>query len=186
MRKSTAAAIVARRLGVPEGRAAALVQRASEAGLLPTATGSTVPDLGPQEKTNLFLAVVADRGLGTVGRSVCEFANLIAGDGERLGDTLTALFSHGPALAGSATGTMVVRLQPASVSLTLAGYHQRYGPEPPPGAAGKHVIIPGQTLAAIGLEFAGHKADDADDLVALARITAIPSIGRAFNQIGIH
>src|SRR5690606_31824989 len=114
MRKSTAAAIVARRLGVPDGRASALVQRASEAGLLPTATGSTVPDLGPHEMTSVFLAVVADRGLGTVGRTVSEFADLATVTGETLGDTLPALFSHGPALASAATGNMIVRLDPAT------------------------------------------------------------------------
>jgi hypothetical protein len=183
MRKSTAAAIVARRLRVPEGRASALVQRASEAGLLPTATGSTVPDLGPHEMTNVFLAVVADRGLGTVGRTVSEFADLATETGETFGDTLTALFSHGPALASAATGTLIVRLDPASVSLTAGGIYDRYGPEPPPGAAGKHVIVPGQTLAAIGLEFAGHSAEDADALVALARVSASASVGHAMNPV---
>ena len=118
MRKSTATAIVARRLRVPDGRAEHLVQRASEAQLLPTASGSNVPDLGPHEIANVFLAVAVDRGLGSVGRTVSEFANLTGENGATFGDALAVLFSNGPALQRAVTGSMVIRLEPPSVSLT--------------------------------------------------------------------
>lgn len=76
MRKSAATAIVARRLAVPEGRASSLVQRASEAGLLPTAQGSAVPDLSTADLANVFLAIAVDRGLGVAAASVREFGSL--------------------------------------------------------------------------------------------------------------
>lgn len=183
MRKSAATAIVARRLALPEGRAAALVQRASEAGLLPTAQGSAVPDLSTADITNVFLAIAADRGLGTAASSVETFGSLADGTGTDLHGALTDLFSHGPALAGAANGSLIIRLHPASVSLTAGGHFRRFGPEPPTGAAGKHVVVPGQTLAAIGLELQGHSPDEADALVALARASASAAVGLAMHPV---
>lgn len=169
MRKSKAACIVARRLNLSPGRVDALVQSASDAGLLPKAIGKHYTDLVPAELANLVLAVLADRGLGVAGQSVREFSALQAPSGETLHSALTDLLSYTPALQAAVTGSMVLRLDPASVAFTVGGSHQRYGPEPPPDSAGKHVIVPGRTLAAIGLEFAGSTRDEADALVALAR-----------------
>lgn len=181
MRKSAATAIVARRLAVPEGRAASLVQRASEGGLLPTAQGSAVPDLSVADLVNVFLAIAADRGLGVTASSVQAFGSLTDGSGATLHSALSDLLSHGPALAGAVNGALIIRLDPASVSLTVAGVQRRFGPEPSPGSAGKHLAVPGQTLAAIGLELQGHSPDEADALVALARVSASASVGHAMH-----
>lgn len=183
MRKSTATAIVARRLRVPDGRAEHLVQRASEAQLLPTASGSNVPDLGPHEIANVFLAVAVDRGLGSVGRTVSEFANLPGDNGATFGDALAVLFSNGPALQRAVTGSMVIRLEPPSVSLTLGGIHARYGPEPPADTAAHHVVVPGRTLAAIGLELGGRSSTEADAIVALACASRSLDLAAAFSPM---
>ncbi|SEQ37981.1 hypothetical protein SAMN05428969_2834 [Devosia sp. YR412] len=186
MRKSAAAEIVARRLAVARGRTDSLVQRASEADLLPTSEGSRryPPDLGAIELTNLFLAVVTDRGLANASQSVREFAALENEHGKRFGDALTDMFSHGPALASAVTGNLVLRLEPPSVSMTLGGTHVRYGPEPPTDSAGKHVIVPGRTLAAIGLEFSGHSPHNANTIVALASASRSLDLSAAFSSPG--
>lgn len=76
MRKRRACQAVARRLGLNVNRVAALVQRASEGGLLPVATGRARPDLKNIELARLLLAAVADRGLGNAATAVREFAAL--------------------------------------------------------------------------------------------------------------
>ena len=182
MRKSNAACIVARRLNLSPGRVDALVASVSDAGLLPKAIGRHVVDLVPAELATLLLAAVADRGLGVAGHSVREFSTLQSSSGETLHSALTNLLSHSPALQGAVTGSLVLRLEPASVALTIGGEHTRYGPEPPSEAPGRHVLIPGQTLAAIGLELAGSSRDEADALVALARASRALDLSAAFSK----
>lgn len=184
MRKSTATEIVARRLGVARGRADSLVQRAAEDNLLPTADGSRryPPDLGPAEMANLLLAVAVDKGLAVTGHTVRELAGLTAATGPTLGDALTGLFRDGAALQASVTGSLVIRLEPASASMTLGGTHMRYGPEPPPDSAGRHVIIPGRTLAAIGLEFGGRSPAEAETIIALVSVSRARDMSSAFSN----
>lgn len=183
MRKTQAAQIVARRSGVSEGRAHSLVLRATEAGLLPKGSGKHWPDLSATELAYLFLAIVADNGLGSVPASVRTFADLSDGS-TTLHAALAEFFSSGPSLAGVVNGELIIRLDPATAALTAGGFHRRFGPEPPPGTAGRHVVVPGRALAAIGLEFQGRSPAEADELVALARITDSPSIGLAFQPTG--
>ncbi|ODT69039.1 MAG: hypothetical protein ABS75_18480 [Pelagibacterium sp. SCN 63-23] len=183
MRKGVATQIVARRLGVEPGRAAGLVQSASDGGVLPKARGRDIPDLGVEDLVNLLLVIACDRGLGVAAQSVREFSALTDGT-TSLHGALVDLFSHGPALAGAVHGDLVIRLDPATASLTAGGHFRRFGPEPPPGAAGRHVIVPGRALAAIGLELQGRSPAEADELVALARITASHSVGLAFSTTG--
>jgi len=183
MRKGAATEIVARRLGVEPGRAAGLVQAASDSGLLPKARGRDIPDLSTAELAILFIAITADRGLGAAASSVRAFASLTDDKGTDLHSALTSLLGHGPALAGAANGSLIVRLDPASASLTAGGHHRRFGPVPAPGAAGKHVVVPGQALAAIGLELQGHSPEEADALVALARVSASASVGLAMHPV---
>ncbi|GGA47301.1 hypothetical protein [Pelagibacterium lentulum] len=182
MRRSALGDVLARRLNIDPGRVERLGQRAADAGLLPVTEGSRryPPDLSVSEAVNLLLAVLTDYGLGKVSAQVETFSAL-SDSHTTLHAALAGLLSHGPALQGAVSGSLVIRLEPASAALTLAGIHSRYGPEPPKSAAGKHVIVPGQALAAIGLEFQGHTPAQADELVALARITASASVGHAMH-----
>ncbi|WP_131798276.1 hypothetical protein [Devosia elaeis] len=140
-----------------------------------------MPDLTTADLVNVFLAIAADRGLGVAAAGVREFGGLTDDTGTTLHGALTDLFGHGPALAGAVNGSLILRLDPASVALTAGGHFRRFGPEPPPGAAGKHVVVPGQTLAAIGLELQGYSPGEADALVALARVSASASVGQAMH-----
>lgn len=174
MRRSQLADAFARRLNIDRGRIDSLGIRAADAGLVPKTEGSRryPAELSADEAANLFLAALTDAGLGRVHRQVRTFANLTDPDGRGLHSALAGLFATDQASRGAATGSLIVRLDPASVALTAGGYHARYGPEPAPAAAGKHVIVPGPALAAIGLEFNGYSPDEADALVAIARVSA--------------
>lgn len=179
MRKSQFAAICARRLRVAPGRINALSHRAAEASLLPMADGSRYPDLTPDDAARFLISVLADRGLGHVPATVREFAALRA-DSETLERALAQIMGGGEALHGAVAGCLVLHLDPASASLTASGLHRRFGPEPPGDTATKTIVVPGATLAAIGLEFGGKRPDEADSLVALARVSR--SISLAFES----
>lgn len=183
MRRSQWADVLARRLNTDRGRIETLGHRAADAGLVPKTEGSRryPPELTTGDALNLLLAVLTDDGLGKVAAQVEHFGSLTDDTGIDLHSALTDLLSHGPALAGAVTGALILRLDPASVALTAGGHFRRFGPEPPPGAAGKHVVVPGQTLAAIGLELQGRSPDEADALVALARVSGSATVGQAMH-----
>ncbi len=185
MRRSALGDAFARRLNLDLGRVERLGQRAADAGLLPKTEGSRryPAELSTAEAVTFLLAVLSDDGLGKVAQQVSTFADLTDGH-TTLHAALVDLFSHGPALAGAVHGELIIRLDPATASLTAGGHFRRFGPEPPPGAAGRHVLVPGRAIAAIGLEFQGRSPAEADELIALARITASPSIGLAFQPTG--
>lgn len=169
MRKSEACAIVARRLNLSLSRVEALVQRASEAGLLPVARGSDRPDLGSLELCRLLLASIVDRGLGNAAASVSEFEALQTDRGLRLGDVIEGV------IAGRADGgglrSLVIRLNPAGATLVSGGHHLKFGAEQSSEAASKTTIVPGDALAAIALEFQGHSPQQADNALAIAKLS---------------
>ncbi len=169
MRKSEACAIVARRLNLSLSRVEALVQRASEAGLLPMARGSDRPDLGAMELARLFLASVCDRGLGNAAATVTEFSALQTDNGVVLLDVLEAQISG--RIAATSIRSMVIQIQPAGATL-ISEHHLRFGAPQSTDGVAKHVIIPGDTLAAIALEFQGMLPEQADNAIAIGRLAA--------------
>ncbi len=185
MRRSALGDVFARRLNLEPGRVERIGQRAADAALLPKTEGSRryPAELSTDEAVTFLLAVLSDDGLGKVSGQVDLFASLSDGH-TTLHAALVDLLSHGPALSGAVNGDLIIRLDPATASLTAGGHFRRFGPEPSPGAAGRHVLVPGRALAAIGLEFQGRSPAEADELVALARITASPSVGHAFSNPG--
>ncbi len=180
MRKSALMSVCARRLDIPEGRVRHLTTRATDAGLLPRAQGGAIPPMSPEDAATFLIAVLADRGLGNVPATVKEFSELSCGT-ETLHSALTAIFAGGDPTLAAASGLLVLRLDPASAALTAGGHHRRYGPEPDDKSAGKTVFVPGQVLAAIALEFCGRSTDEADQLVALAQLSATIS-GAAYER----
>lgn len=171
MLKGAATKICARRLGVAQGRAAALVQAASDAGHIPKAVGSARPDLSPDELALLFLAVAADRGLGTAGASVATYADLSTADGTILAEALAGIIRSTTAAQAAATGCMVIHLDRPRASLVSGGQHFVFGEPEPLGQAGRHVAVPGVALAAMAIELQGASPENADALAGLARIT---------------
>ena len=170
MLKGAATKICARRLGVAQGRAAALVQAASDAGHIPKAIGSARPDLGPNDLALLFLAVAADRGLGSAGASVRTYADLSTPDGTTLAAVLAHIIRDTRAAQATANGCLVLHLDLPRASLVTAGQHLVFGEPEPLGQAGRHVAVPGVALAAMAIELQGASPENADALAGLARI----------------
>ncbi|WFT91420.1 hypothetical protein QA633_23950 [Bradyrhizobium barranii] len=142
MRKRRAVQAVARRLGLNVNRVAALVQRVSEAGLLPVTTGSTRPDLSHRQLATLLLAAIADNGLGNAPATVREFAELDA-NGLRFDDWLESLIAGrvnaGPILS------VVLQLDPAAVTVLTSATQLDFG-SPAPTPTTRVTAISGEPL----------------------------------------
>lgn len=171
MRKSEACAVVARRFGLSLSRVEALVQRVSEAGLLPMARGSDRPDLGSLELSRLLLAAVCDRGLGNAAAAVQEFESLRTDNGIALGDVLDGIMSGRVEITGIVHQALILQLQPAGATIVSGGHHLRFGAPHAEGAA-KQIVVPGAQLAAVALEFRGTEPDTADEQIAVGRLAA--------------
>jgi hypothetical protein len=169
MLKSNACEAVSRRLGLPPGRVGHLVQRASEGGLLPSARGSSRPDLGSLELARLFLAVTCDAGLGKTAQTVREFSALSTDQGVNLLDVLEGLFAG--RVAATSIRSAIFQIEPA-VCVLIGEHHLQFGGALAAGGAATHTIIPGDTLAAIALEFRGHSPEQADNAIAVGRLAA--------------
>ncbi len=171
MRKSEACAILARRLNLSLSRVEALVQRASEAGLLPVARGSDRPDLGSLELVRLFLAAVCDRGLGNAGAAVREFEALRTDNGVVLGDVLDGIISGRIDTAGIVNQALILQLSPPGATIISGGVHLRFGAPHAEGAA-KQIVVPGNQLSTIAAEFRGATPDAADEMTLVAKLCA--------------
>jgi hypothetical protein len=76
MRKSQAVDMLARHLGLRATRLTSLVQRASEAGLLPTASGPPFPQVSPVEIARMLIVAVTDEGLGAAPTTIQRYGSL--------------------------------------------------------------------------------------------------------------
>jgi hypothetical protein len=169
MIRSEAIEKIVRRLNLNSGRVAALAQRCAESGLLPKANGRDIPDLGSLELARLFLAAVCDRGLGNAAATLAEFSKLTTENGVVLIDVLEALFAG--RIAATGIRQAIFQLKPAGAVL-IGEHHLRFGAAPSTDGAARHVIIPGNALAAIALEFQNLTPQQADDAIAIGRLDA--------------
>jgi hypothetical protein len=143
MRKSEACAIVARRLNMSLSRVEALVQRVSETGLLPSARGSDRPNLGALELARLFLAAVADNGLGNAPTTVRSFGALESEGGLLFADFLESLIAGRVNPAGILS--LAVQIEPGpAVSVITCATRLQFGD--PAANAAKGVVIGGDAL----------------------------------------
>jgi hypothetical protein len=144
MRKSEACGIVARRLNLSLSRVEALVQRASEAGLLPVARGSDRPDLDALALSRLFLAAVCDRGLGNAAATVSEFSALQTENGVVQADVLEAMIAG--RVSPSNIRSAVFRLSPSAAVLVSGGTHLTFGLNQSDNAASRTIAVPAARL----------------------------------------
>lgn len=149
MRKRRATQVVARRLGLNVNRVAALVQRVSEAGLLPVATGGARPELSHRQLGTLLIAAIADNGLGNAPATVREVSALTAG-ALRFDDWLESL------IAGRVNAepilSVVLQLDPAAVTVLTGATQLEFG-NPAHGATIRVTAISGEALRAIIEDF---------------------------------
>ncbi|WP_210168405.1 hypothetical protein [Afipia sp. Root123D2] len=73
----------------------------------------------------------------------------------------------------SGIGHLVIQIEPepAATIISNSGEHLNYGPERSRDAAARTVIVPGDSLAAIALEFRGYSPEQADDALAVAKLS---------------
>lgn len=168
MRKSIVTEILARRLGATPSRVDAIAQRLADAGKLSRADGSRryPPDLAEPEIVALLIAVIADNGLGNVRQSVELFSGLTNHLGQRFERALSDIL-FGPT---STLSHLIVRQEPAGVSLTINGAHMVFGEERSSATATKAAIIPGEAITAIAAELQDATPAQADAMVAIARL----------------
>jgi hypothetical protein len=76
MRKSECVNLLARHLGVRATRLTSLVQRLSEAGHLPTASGPPFPQVSPVEIARMLIVAVCDEGLGAAPATIQRYGTL--------------------------------------------------------------------------------------------------------------
>lgn len=153
MLKSEVCAIVARQLNRPLNRVEALVQRVSEAGLLPMARGSSRPEMCSIELARIIICAVADNGLGNAAATVASFEALTTESGVSLSDVLDGIIRSDT----DAPGDMALQLSPAAALLTVGGKQLLFGAGLQAGAAVRIVHVPGSVLQAIVREFNGKK-----------------------------
>lgn len=168
MRKSAVIEILSRRLGVTPSRIEAIAQRLADAGKLSRAEGSRryPPDLAEPEIIGLLISTIADRGLGNVRETVELFSGLVNHSGQRFDRILTDVL-YGPT---SVLSHVIVRQDPAGVSLTINGSYQLFGAEKSEATATKASITPGEAITAISAELHGATPEQADAVVAIARL----------------
>jgi hypothetical protein len=135
---------------------------------LPKANGRDIPDLGALELARLFLCAVADKGLGNAASTTREYAALTTEQGVNLLDVMEGLFAG--RISATSIRQMIIQLSPAGAVL-LGEAHLQFGASLSTDGAAKHVIIPGDTLAAIALEFQNLTAEQADNAIALGRLS---------------
>jgi hypothetical protein len=169
MIRSEAVETIVRRLGLNAGRVAALAQRCADAGLLPRAQGRDVPDLGALELARLLLAATCDCGVGRAAATVTEFSALQTEQGVNLLDVLEGLIAG--RIAATSIRSAVFQLKPAGAVL-ISEHHLRFGAAPSTDGAARHVIIPGNALAAITLELQNLTPEQADDAIVAGRLDA--------------
>jgi hypothetical protein len=153
MQKSQACDIVARELNRPLSRVEALIQRVSEAGLLPVARGSARPALSSLEKARVLLASACDTGLGNAPHTVMAIENLTTATGVRLGDVLDGVIRGDTDPPGEAA----FQLEPPAAMLQIGDTKLYFGANLNPSGAVRTIHIPGVTMQAIIKEFNGKK-----------------------------
>jgi len=168
MRKAQLADVLSRRLGIRLGRISSLTQCASEADLLPTASGPPYPELSPVEVARMLLIAVVDEGLGCVPRTLEKYGGLL-GPGATLEQTLGHALSRPGSLAPSCTGLEIhTGDQPyALLSIVTADGARTlvFGDVPAVETVDRIVNISGAALFAIAAEIGGRSPADVDALL---------------------
>lgn len=169
MRKSAVTEIFARRLGVTPSRVDAIAQRLADAGKLSRAEGSRryPPDLAGPEITSLFIAVIADNGLGNVRETVELFSSLSNEKGQRLDNALAVLLFGPP----QNIQHLIARQTPSGLSMIVEGSHLQFGAAPTEDGATAARIVPGNNIMSIAAELQGATPAQADAMTAITRLS---------------
>jgi hypothetical protein len=170
MRKSECVNLLARNLGVRATRLTSLVQRLSEAGLLPTASGPPFPQVSPVEIARMLIVAVCDEGLGAAPATIAKYGGL-HGSGSTLEETLGHLLTRPEPIPPSHSELVISIGDAPSATLKMATHDgvrecvfkgpdtwRQWGAE-------RKVTISGAALFAIAAEINGTSPADVDALL---------------------
>jgi hypothetical protein len=168
MRKAQMADVLSRRLGIRVGRISSLTQCASEADLLPTASGVPYPELTPVEIARMLLIATCDEGLGCVPRTIEKYGGLL-GPGSTFEQALGHALMRPESLAPSCSSLEVHTGDAPYAVFTVATADGTrtlvFGTMPAVESVERTVLISGAALFAIASELAGMSAVDVDKLL---------------------
>ena len=160
--------LFARRLGLKVGRVRAIAGKLQDEGKLQKTEGSRrFPlDVSEPEVVTLLLALLGESGIGTGPSAAKTFGDLATLDGERFAVFLENLLFGQP----KHVRHLMVRQNPAGVSVTADNMHLLFGEPPSRGNASPARIVPGEALTAIAAELQGLAPEQADAAAALNAI----------------
>lgn len=128
--------------------------------------------LRPIDMARLIICAIADRGLGSAPQSVAAYSNLSASNGAVLIDLLEGWFSGAVPCAVRAA-IFQISPEPAVTLIAADGNHHNFGPDRSRDATARNVIVSGDALYAIALEFRGATPEAANEQVAVAKLAAV-------------
>ena len=138
---------------------------------MPMGRGGDRPNLSTLEMARVLLAAIADRGLGAAPQSVAEYSSLSASNGAVLIDLIDGWMS-GAVPVSIRAAIFQLTPEPAVTIIGADGIHLNFGPDRSRDAAARNVIVSGDALAAIALEFRGATPREADEQVAVTKLAA--------------
>ena len=168
MRRYELVHIFARRLNMKVGRVQAILSKLQEAGTVssPGESKGHPMDLAEPEITTFLIALLGERGIASGSEAAETFAPLTADDGYGFDSFLSAAL-FGPPLS---IRFLMVRQEPAGVSVVVDGAHVLFGEPPSLSNASPARIISGEALAAIAAELRGMTPEQADAAAALDQL----------------
>lgn len=171
MRRYEIVHLFSRRLSTKVGRVQAILSKLQEAGSISSAGPDRKQpvDMAEPEVVTLLLALLGESGIGTGPHAANLFGALTTAEGERFDAFLEDLLFGHPRHVRH----IMVRQNPAGVSVTADGVHLLFGEPPSRGNASPARIVPGEALSAIAAELQGQTPEEADAIAALHTIGKI-------------
>lgn len=118
MRKAQVVALTARRCGLRETRLTSLVQRLSDAELLPVSKGPPYVDLSPVEIARILIVGLVDEGLAAAPKTAAKYGGLL-GPGSTFEESLGHSLARPETFVPSRSGLEIHSGSDAHAVLTL-------------------------------------------------------------------
>jgi hypothetical protein len=171
MRKSQAVDMLARHLGLRATRLTSLVQRLSEAALLPTASGPPYPDLTPVEIARMLIVAVCDEGLGAAPATIQRYGPLRSASVDLETALGHALMRPEAVLPAHSSLVIHVSDAPSAVLTTMTpdGSREQIFADPwRQDGVERAVKVSGAALAGIAAEIAGTSSERGEQINTVA------------------
>lgn len=159
---------LARRLGLKVGRAQAILSKLQDDGVVSSSGYSKrcPDDMAEPEIVSLLIALISESGISSATSAAKTFGDLTTAEGQRFDRFIEELIFGPPGVLRH----IIVRQNPAGVSITANGEHLLFGAPSSPSTASPARIVPGEALVAIAAELRGATPAQADAEAALGQL----------------